>query len=204
MSLPRTLSDLTVTILPGRPPPLFVLSPDTFLPRPPMVMPLGIPTTSMADPDFGVSKITRGLFLSGNDFTYEVLRRNGIKYILNISTTVDNPCPGITTLFINIPDGGGPIEKYFPQTYTFIQGALDAGGKVLVHCHMGISRSATIVIAYLMKALNMPYVEVLAMVKAKRPIVDPCLAFTWKLMEYQKELGIPSPLPSPMISPHSS
>jgi len=168
-----------------------------------MVMPLGIPTTSMADPDFGVSKITPNLFLSGNDFP-EDLRRIGITHILNISTTVDNPYPGITAMFINISDGGGPIEKYFPQTYDFIQGALDAGGKVLVHCHMGISRSATIVIAYLMKALNMPYVEVLAMVKAKRPIVDPCLAFTWKLMEYQKELGIPSPLPSPMISPHSS
>ena len=189
---------------PPPPPPLFD-STVTIPPRPPMVMPLGIPTTSMADPDFGVSKITPDLhlFLSGNDFP-EDLRRIGITHILNISTTVDNPYPGITAMFINISDGGGPIEKYFPQTYDFIQGALDAGGKVLVHCHMGISRSATIVIAYLMKALNMPYVEVLAMVKAKRPIVDPCLAFTWKLMEYQKELGIPSPLPSPMISPHSS
>ena len=198
MPRPRTLSDLTVTILPGRPPPLFNFN--TIPPRPPM----GIPTTSMAVPVSGVSKITRGVFLSGNDFTDEDLRRIGIIYILNISTKVDNPYPGITAMFINISDGGGPIEKYFPQTYDFIQGALDAGGKVLVHCHMGISRSATIVIAYLMKALNMPYVEVLAMVKAKRPIVDPCLAFTWKLMEYQKELGIPSPLPSPMISPHSS
>lgn len=177
-----------------RPLPLFVLPPDTFLP--PMVMPRGILTTSMADPDFGVSKITRGLFLSGKDFTDEDLRRMGITDIVNIGNTMDPKYRGITPMFINIPDGGGlsidgkSIEEYFPQTYDFIQGALDAGGKVLVHCHMGISRSATIVIAYLMKALNMPYVEVLAMVKAKRPIVDPCLAFTWKLMEYQKVLGI--------------
>lgn len=195
--------------MPPHPPPL-ALPPDTFLPRPPMVMPLGIPTSSMTDPDFGVSKITPNLFLSGIDYTPEDLRDNDITHILNINTTEDNPYPGITPMFINIPDGGGlsidgkPIEKYFPQTYDFIQGALDAGGKVLVHCHMGISRSATIVIAYLMKALNMPYDEVLAMVKAKRPIIDPCLAFTWKLMEYQKELGIPSPLPSSMNSPHSS
>jgi len=193
-----------------RPPPLFD-STDTnfFLSCPRLVMPPGIPTTSMTDPDFGISEITPNIFLSGIDYTREHLCDKKITHIVNISTTKNNPHPDITTLFINIPDGGGSsidgktIEEYFPQTYAFIQNAIDAGGKVLVHCHMGISRSATIVIAYLMKALNKHFVEVLAMVKTKRPIVEPCLAFTWKLMEFQKELGIPSPASSPLMVPLS-
>jgi len=191
------------------PPPPLALSPDTFLPRPRLVMPPGIPTTSMTGQDFGISEITPNIFLSGIDYTPEDLRDKEITHIVNISTTEDNPHPDITTLFINIPDGGEPsidgktIEEYFPQTYAFIQNAIDAGGKVLVHCRMGISRSATIVIAYLMKALNKHFVEVLAMVKTKRPIVEPCLAFTWKLMEFQKELGIPSPASSPLMVPLS-
>ena len=191
------------------PPPPLALPPDTFLPRPRLVMPPGIPTTSKTDPDSGISEITNALFLSGIDYTPEDLYHNGITHILNVSTTEDKPHPDITTLFINIPDGGGTsidgktIEEYFPQTYAFIQNAINADGKVLVHCHMGISRSATIVIAYLMKALNMPYINVLAMVKGKRPIVDPCLAFSWKLMKFQKELGIPSPVSSPLMVPLS-
>ena len=191
------------------PPPPLALPPDTFLPRPRLVMPPGIPTTSKTDPDSGISEITDSLFLSGIDYTREDLCDKKITHIVNVSTTEDNPHPDIITLFINIPDGGGPsidgktIEEYFPQTYAFIQNAIDAGGKVLVHCRMGISRSATIVIAYLMKTLNMPYINVLAMVKSKRPIVDPCLAFSWKLMEFQKELGIPSPVSSPLMVPLS-
>lgn len=191
------------------PPPPLALRSDTFLNLPRLVMPPGIPITSMKNQDFRISKITPNLFLSGDDYTTKDLYDNGITHILNISTTDDNAYPDITTLFINIPDGGGlsidgkSIEEYFPQTYAFIQGAIDAGEKVLIHCHMGISRSATIVIAYLMKTLNMPYINVLAMVKTKRTIVDPCLAFTWKLMEFQKELGIPSPASSPLLVPLS-
>ena len=151
-----------------------------------------------------VSKIDDNLYLCGNTFTKKDLDDMGITHILNISHEKDPDYSNITTMFIQMPDGGGlskegkTIDEHFQSAIDFIQNARDKGGRVLVHCHMGISRSATLVIAYLMKTQNKSYNTVLTMVKNKRPIVDPCLVFAWKLMEFQKELGIESPVSSPL------
>ena len=45
---------------------------------------------------------------------------------------------------------GFAIEPLFARANDFIAGALDSGGAVLVHCHSGVSRSATLAIAHLM------------------------------------------------------
>lgn len=153
-----------------------------------------------------ISEIDDNLYLCGNSFTKKDLDDIGITHILNISCQKDPEYTNIETLFISMPDGGGlseegkTIDEHFQKAIDFIQNARDIGGNVLVHCHMGISRSATLVIAYLMKTLNKPYNTILTMVKNKRPIVDPCLVFAWKLMEFQKELGINSPKSSPQSS----
>ena len=44
------------------------------------------------------------------------------------------------------------IKKYFSQSYEFIDKAIKNNGNVLVHCHAGVSRSSTILIAYIMKS----------------------------------------------------
>ena len=41
--------------------------------------------------------------------------------------------------------------KYFEESANYIEEVLKTkGNNILIHCHMGISRSASIVIAYLM------------------------------------------------------
>lgn len=42
----------------------------------------------------------------------------------------------------------------------YIDAALQSGGRILVHCSQGVSRSATIVIAYIMWRSGKPYDEV--------------------------------------------
>ncbi|KAI9677999.1 MAG: hypothetical protein M1817_005943 [Caeruleum heppii] len=63
-------------------------------------------------------------------------------------------------------------------------------GRVLVHCSEGISRSGTIVVAYLMREQRLGRDEVLANVRMKRPRVKPSSNFmdqldVWKKTDYQ-------------------
>ncbi len=56
--------------------------------------------------------------------------------------------------------------------------------KVLVYCQRGISRSATIVLAYLIWQRNLSYEEALAFVKRRRPSVNPNVGFCLQLMSW--------------------
>jgi len=63
---------------------------------------------------------------------------------------------------------------------------------VFVHCAMGVSRSASVIIAYLIKYKNMSYEEATRAVKEKRPCVEPNSGFMLQLktysQKYQKKL----------------
>lgn len=63
-----------------------------------------------------------------------------------------------------------------------------SGNKCLIHCFAGISRSSTIVIAYLMKYKNMRLGEAYDLVKAKRPQIHPNEGFWKQLMELDNYL----------------
>lgn len=64
------------------------------------------------------------------------------------------------------------------------------GGRVLVHCHAGVSRSATVSMAYIMKSLNYDLRSAYDFVKSKRSCVSPNLHFMGQLLEFEKRLGI--------------
>lgn len=65
------------------------------------------------------------------------------------------------------------IRKDFELAFQFIDDARASGGKVLVHCMMGISRSATIVIAYLMNRYAMSLSDAYRYCKLLRPEIGP-------------------------------
>jgi len=60
------------------------------------------------------------------------------------------------------------LSKHFDSCSKFIKQAVIAGGKVLIHCYAGVSRSAAICVAYLMKEHNMNMFYALSLVKSKR------------------------------------
>ena len=63
--------------------------------------------------------------------------------------------------------------KYFAETNRFIRNALRCGGVVFVHCYGGVSRSATLVIAFLMWQYGMSMFDAMAFVRSKRSVVFP-------------------------------
>lgn len=69
----------------------------------------------------------------------------------------------------NIADDGiAGIRRTFDQCLDFIEHARNAGGKVLVHCRVGVSRSATIVIAYLMRELELDLKSAYLLARSRR------------------------------------
>lgn len=85
-----------------------------------------------------------------------------------------------------------------------------ANRNVLVHCHAGVSRSATIVIAYLMAKYNMFANEAIDFLKSKRECIQPNDRFMQNLKDFQKDIAkgkylwVSQPAPPAVPAVHES
>lgn len=84
------------------------------------------------------------------------------------------------------------LLQHFERTNTFVDDALREDGSVIVHCAMGVSRSATIVCAYLMKTRSLDPKEALELVRKSRPLCAPSEGFLEQLDVYHRILKSPS------------
>ncbi|KAK1223848.1 hypothetical protein PQX77_013268, partial [Marasmius sp. AFHP31] len=76
------------------------------------------------------------------------------------------------------------LAEHLPGTTDFINGGLRQQGRVLVHCAEGISRSVSVVAAFLMAEFRWSPEEAVRYVKGKRPIANPNFGFVKQLGEY--------------------
>ncbi|XP_067866548.1 protein phosphatase Slingshot homolog 2 isoform X2 [Heterodontus francisci] len=122
-----------------------------------------------------------------NASNLEDLQSRGIRYILNITREIDNFFPGIFEYYnIRVYDEEATdLLAYWNDTYKFISKAKKNGSKCLVHCKMGISRSASTVIAYAMKEYGWNLDKAYSYVKEKRTVTKPNVSFMRQLEEYQ-------------------
>ncbi|KAK8743254.1 hypothetical protein OTU49_001329 [Cherax quadricarinatus] len=111
----------------------------------------------------------------------DYLKMIGITHVLNAAqgnkfATVDTDAEfykdvGIKYMGIKLLDiPSANIAQFFDNSSQFIDDALSSGGKVLVHCFMGISRSATIAASYLMLKKHMSAVEAIQTLRKNRAI----------------------------------
>jgi protein-tyrosine phosphatase len=83
-----------------------------------------------------------------------------------------------------------PIENYFDEAIEFINKCREEKkGNLLIHCMQGKSRSATILLAYLIKENKMTTNEAFKFVKKKRKTILPNLSFMNKLREFEEKLN---------------
>ena len=132
-----------------------------------------------------ISQITNNIFI-GN-FTSSRCKTNltdkNISAILNISGIEVNPYTS-NYLFFDINDNPSEnIKAIFNQCFEFIDKNVENNKNVLVHCQMGISRSTTIVIYYLMKKNNIKFQDAYDIVKNKRSVANPNFGFVFQLKQ---------------------
>lgn len=88
----------------------------------------------------------------------DLLTREGVTFCINV--TRQQPFPGLQQVRgIRIPVFDDPAEdlyRYFEQCSDAIEEAVKSGGKCLVYCKNGRSRSAAICTAYLMRHRKLP------------------------------------------------
>lgn len=63
-----------------------------------------------------------------------------------------------------------------------------SGGKVLVHCEAGISRSPTICIAYIMRTQKLRLNEAFEIIKQRRSVISPNFSFMGQLLQFESEV----------------
>ena len=125
-----------------------------------------------------MDKIVDGIWLGNYRSAYNKneLDNNNIKYIINISDKIECPFNDIKYLYIPIrdkyschPKTSYYIVRNYLKAFEFINNALDKKQNVLIHCVRGHSRSASIVLFYLIYKYKLSYVEALLYIKHIRP-----------------------------------
>jgi len=94
-------------------------------------------------------------------------------------------------LFLGVRDGmHQDIAATFPRLFDFAEaaGAGDSNAKLFVHCEVGVSRSATLVIALLMKTEGLSFFDALCRARSKRFQVLPNIGFASQLQRLEHEL----------------
>lgn len=126
------------------------------------------------------NEILEGFLFLGNMWhaqSKQVVSHLGITHVVNASLDVGNTFESDGVKYLNVTIKDRPeadISSYFDAAYRFIESAKRTQhGRVLVHCTQGISRSATLVIMYLMRANNWSLVTAVNFAMASRGVVYP-------------------------------
>uniref|UniRef100_A0A8C3SS71 Dual specificity protein phosphatase n=1 Tax=Chelydra serpentina TaxID=8475 RepID=A0A8C3SS71_CHESE len=126
---------------------------------------------------------------------YHAARRDmldtlGITALLNVSSDCPNHFEGhYQYKCIPVEDNHkADISSWFMEAIEYIDSVKDCNGRVLVHCQAGISRSATICLAYLMMKKRVKLEEAFEFVKQRRSIISPNFSFMGQLLQFESQV----------------
>lgn len=137
-----------------------------------------------------LDKITNTVYLGDIDGAsqYDFFKREGITHVVSLVGYISptyTPEQNLTQKKIDVNDF--PTEniiKYFKECIEFMDKAI----KTYVHCAAGVSRSTTIVVAYLMWKTRSSFEDVLEYVREKRKWASPNMGFREQLVMFEKLL----------------
>jgi len=133
-------------------------------------------TTSHAD------KFDQRVWIGNIDAASDLqwLKSKKITHVVNCASHIDNFFANHGVHYIklplrDVPDISDDLLSTLEPSYQYITKVLERSpeNNVLIHCHAGISRSASISIYYLMRKYNMTFDQALSHLSSKRSIVRP-------------------------------
>lgn len=141
----------------------------------------------------------------------EILRQRGITHVLNCVGFV---CPEYfrnelvyKTLWLQ-DSPSEDITSILYDVFDYFEDVREQGGRVLVHCCHGVSRSTSLVIAYLMWKEGQSFDDAFQHVKAARGVTNPNVGFACQLLQCQKRVHALPASPTSVLrmyrmAPHS-
>lgn len=120
------------------------------------------------------------------------LMRRGMGHVLNCSEQI--PFSSEVTRNQHLPLRDHPGEElaaHFPEAFKFLREAKACGGRCLVHCRVGASRSVAMVLAYLITNEGMRLSDAWALVLACRPQARPNSGFARQLLDLDQAVHGP-------------
>lgn len=159
------------------------------------------------------SKVADHIYVGGDAVAKdkEILKRNGITHVLNCVGFIcpeyhksdfcyrslwlrDSPSEDITSILYDVFD--------------YFEDVREQSGRIFVHCCQGVSRSTSLVIAYLMWREGQSFDDAFQYVKSARGIADPNMGFACQLLQCQKRVHAFPLSPTSLLrmykmSPHS-
>ncbi|KAI9275329.1 protein-tyrosine phosphatase-like protein [Sporodiniella umbellata] len=141
----------------------------------------------------GPIKILPHLYLGSERNTLDLnsLKRLSVNAILNVAAEVTYPeeymfqsTMGYYKLSWEHNQDNLSIE--LQKAINIIDKTRSAGQNILVHCQCGVARSATVIIAYMMKVKRLSLQDAYEQVKALSPAISPNLGLLFQLREYEQ------------------
>lgn len=130
-------------------------------------------------PEKDVSQIYENLYLGGRSpaASQDFLESNKITHVLNCTQHLkrsEDLHDRLTYMQVRLQDSDNErLSPHLGQAIEFLDTAIRGGGRVLVHCHMGICRSASMVLGYMIVKNNMSLLDAYTYLKSKRAVIRP-------------------------------
>ncbi|XP_063307851.1 dual specificity protein phosphatase 22 isoform X1 [Pelobates fuscus] len=137
----------------------------------------------------GMNKILSGLFIGNFKDARDVeqLSKNNVTHILSIHDSARPMLEGMK--YLCIPASDSPSQnliQHFKESITFIHECRLKGKGCLVHCLAGVSRSVTLVVAYVMTITDCGWEDALFAVRGARTCANPNMGFQKQLEDFGK------------------
>lgn len=117
----------------------------------------------------------------------EALSTAGIDFVLSL--VLDAEAPGVRQVQLEVDDRKPLPAWTIARAVEIIASEIDAGRRVLVHCHMGISRSPAIVLCYLHERCGLSMPKALAVLRRARPCAAPHPVLLASIAEHYDRIG---------------